>query len=115
MSLRKEITYNISELKSEAQNLIDANINYYKLLGCKISSKTLGLVVRIFALIIVVSLALIFLSVAAGFALGYYLENNALGFLIVGGVYILLALIVYFFRKTIIETPILRKMSEIFN
>lgn len=115
MSLRKEITNNISELKSEAQNLLDANLRYYKLLGCKISSKALGLVIRVLALAIVGSLALIFLSVAAGFALGYYFQNHALGFLTVGGIYILIAVVIYLLRKVLIDMPVLKKISKIFN
>jgi|SRR5690606_27430818 len=114
MSLKEEIKDNFSEIKSEAKAFLDTNLDYYQLLGFKISSRALGLILKIFALTLLLSIALLFFSFAAAFAIGHSLQNNTLGFLIVGGIYVLLALFVYALRKTLIDIPVLKKFSDIF-
>lgn len=114
MSLKEEIKNNFSEIKSEAKDYLETNIDYYQLLGFKISSRALGLILKIFALTLFLSIALLFLSFAAAFAIGKQLDNNTYGFLIIGGVYLLFALLVYIFRKVLIDIPILKKFSDIF-
>ncbi|HUH25213.1 MAG TPA: phage holin family protein [Flavobacterium sp.] len=114
MSLKEEIKNNFSEIKSEAKAFLETNLDYYQLLGFKISSRALGLILKIFALALFLSIGLLFLSFAAAFAIGNSLESNTLGFLIVGGIYVVLAFIIYLFRKSLIDIPILKKFSDIF-
>lgn len=114
MSLKEEIKDNFTEIKSEAKAFLDTNLDYYQLLGFKITSRALGLILKIFAITLFLSIALIFLSFAAAFAIGHALHNVTYGFLIVGGIYILLAVFVYVLRKTLIDIPILKKFSDIF-
>lgn len=56
-------------------------------------------------------LALVFLSLAAAWGLGTWLESEALGFLIVGGVYLLAAVLGYRFRDRL-DGPILSHFSR---
>ncbi len=56
-------------------------------------------------------LTLLFLSVAASFALGEALNNVLYGFLVVGAIYLLLAIIGYLLRDRI-NKPILRVFSK---
>lgn len=114
MSLKEDIKDKFSEIKSEAKAFLDTNLDYYQLLGFKISSRALGLILKIFALTLFLSIGLLFLSFAAAFAIGHSLQNNTLGFLIVGGIYIVIAYLVYVFRKSLIDIPILKKFSDIF-
>lgn len=114
MSLKEDIKNNFSEIKSEARGFFETNLDYYQLLGFKISSRALALMFKIFALTLFLSLSLLFLSFAAAFAIGDCLESNMLGFLIIGGVYIILTLVIYIFRKSLIDIPILKKFSDIF-
>ena len=114
MALNQEVKNNLHEMKSEAKNFLETNIDYYSLLGFKVASKATGFILKIFALSLFAVLALFFLSFAAAFAIGKALDSNTLGFLIVGGIYIVALLIVYVIREAIIDLPILKKFSKIF-
>ena len=114
MALNEEVKTNLHEMKSEAKNFLETNIDYYSLLGFKVASKATGFILKIFALSLFAVLALFFLSFAAAFAIGKALDSNTLGFLIVGGIYIVALLIVYVIREAIIDLPILKKFSKIF-
>src|SRR5690554_2869258 len=114
MSDNKDIKEHINDIKSEAKQFIETNLDYYQLLGFKISTKALALMFRIFGITLLLSLALIFLSFAAAYAIGTELESITLGFLIVGALYIILVALLYKFRKSLIDIPILKKFSDIF-
>jgi len=114
MSVKEEIKYNFSEIKSEAKSFLDTNLDYYQLLGFKITSRALGLIFKIFVITLFLSIAVMFLSIAGALAIGRALESYTQGFLIVGGIYILFAVIIYVCRKALIDIPILKKFSDIF-
>ncbi len=114
MGLSEELKNNLHEIKSEAKAYLETNIDYYSLLGFKVSAKATGFILKIFALSLFAVLSLFFLSFAAAFAIGKALDSNTFGFLIVGGFYILVAIIIYNLRKSIIDIPVLKKFSKIF-
>jgi membrane protein implicated in regulation of membrane protease activity len=61
-------------------------------------------------------IALLFLSVALAIYLGEYLDSIALGYLIVGGCYLILMFILSLFLKKFLEKKILNKASaQFFN
>lgn len=61
-------------------------------------------------------IALLFLSVALAIYLGDILESIALGYLIVGGAYLILMFVLSLFLKKYLEKTILRKSSaQFFN
>ncbi len=43
-----------------------------------------------------------------------YLENYPVGFLIIGGIYFVITILLFFIKDRIVEGPILEKFSEIF-
>lgn len=114
MALNEELKEDFEKIKVDAKAFIDQNIEYYQLLGLKISSKAFSLILKIFLLALFLSIALLFISLAAAFALGTLLNSNTLGFLIIGGVYIIISAIIYYNRKSIIDIPVIKKLSEIF-
>lgn len=59
------------------------------------------------------TLGLIFLALSGALALGAYLENSALGFLLVGGIFLIFLAIAYASRKRI-EKSVIRKLSDNF-
>ena len=114
MAINEEVKEHLQDMKSEAKAFLDANIDYYSLLGFKIVAKATGFILKIFTLSLFVAMALLFLSFAAAFAIGRMLDSNTYGFLIVGGLYIITAIIIYNMRKAIIDIPVLKKFSKIF-
>jgi hypothetical protein len=59
-------------------------------------------------------MVILFGSIAAAFAIGAYLDNIVLGFLSVGGFYLILSLLLFLVKDKIVEGPILEKFSTIF-
>lgn len=109
-----ELKEHTEKIQDQAQAYLESNIAYYKLRGFKVAMKSTTLIIK-FLLIFVSSLiVLLFFSIAGAFAIGNYLNSYALGFLIVGGVYLGLTGIILLLKDKIIEAPILEKFSEIF-
>jgi len=105
---------NVEDLKGNVKGFIDSNIAYYKLWFFKVAMKSTTMLIKLLVIAFFATLVLVFLSVAAAIAIGYALDNFAYGFLIVGGFYIILSLIVYNIKDKIVEGPILEKFSEFF-
>jgi uncharacterized membrane protein YdbT with pleckstrin-like domain len=110
----EEIKENAEDLKQEAKKLIDANLRYYKLWGFKILMKSTTTLLKIFLLAVMLTIVTVFFSIAAALGIGYWLDNFAYGFLIVGVIYLLLAIIVYYVQDKIVEGPMLSRFSRIF-
>jgi len=69
---------------------------------------------KFFLIAICLMIVLLFISVAGAIAIGNLLDSNALGFLIVAGIYLIIALLLFLVKDKIVEGPILEKFSEIF-
>lgn len=65
-------------------------------------------------LVVLAALILVFLSIAAGAALGAFLGSTTLGYLIVALVYILLGVVVFIFRRQLFITPIATFLATLF-
>jgi len=107
----KEHTENIQD---QGQAYIESSISYYKLRGFKVAMKSTTMIIKFLLIFLCFLMVLLFCSIAGGFAMGKFLDSNALGFLIVAGVYLILTGIIFLFKDKIIEGPILEKFSEIF-
>ncbi|NUY80108.1 phage holin family protein [Flavobacterium sp. MAH-1] len=110
----EDLKENAEDLKENVKGFIDSNIAYYKLWFFKVAMKSTTMLLKLLLIAIFLTLVLVFLSVAAAIAIGYALDNLAYGFLIVGGFYIILSVIVYNIKDKIVEGPILEKFSEFF-
>jgi len=67
-----------------------------------------------FSLVSFLLIIAFFLACASAFAIGEWLDSTALGFAIMGGVFVVALLILYRNRKSFIHKPILSKLSEIY-
>jgi hypothetical protein len=109
------------ELKEQAENIqgqtqqyIESSVDYYKLRAFKLAMKSTTLILKYTLVGIGLMIVLLFCSVAGALAIGKELSNNALGFLIVGGIYLALTGLLFLVKDKIIDGPILEKFSEIF-
>lgn len=108
----EEVKENIDDLKDQAKELLDSNIKYYKLLGFKIMMKASATILKGVLLAVLSLLILLFLSVSAALGIGYALDNFAYGFLIIAGVYLILAFIIFFFKDKLVEGSVLSNFSK---
>lgn len=109
----KDIKRDFGDIKENSEEFFHSSFQYYRLLGFKISAKAGSVFMTFILLALFLMMIFIFLSLSAAFAIGSTLESTPLGFLIVGGGYILATLIVYFCRKSIVEKLVIKKLSEI--
>ncbi len=108
----ERLTNNLKGLTDNGQEYLKISKDYYKLRLFKHSMKALigvaTLTIRgIFGLIF-----LLFISVGVAIALSQYFENAAAGFFLVGGFYLLVFLLIYFFAKDPMEKMLLEKYSK---
>lgn len=101
-----------NEIPARAGELLDANVQYYKLFVFRFIAKASYGVLTIFLLAMTCLLVLFFVSFALAFAIGALLDSIALGFLSIGFFYALVVGVAFIFRKKWIERPLLRKLSE---
>lgn len=110
----EKLKENTEQIQDNAKALFDTNVAYYKLWFFKVAMKSTTMILKIFLLSIFLMLMVLFLSIAGAFALGNMLGSYALGFLIVGLIYLILCIVVYYIKDKIVEGPILEKFSEFF-
>lgn len=105
---------NAGEFQENAKGFVDSTIAYYKLWLFKVAMKSTTMLLKIFLIAIFLMVFLVFVSVAAALAIGYALDNFVYGFLIIGGFYLLVCVVIYNIKDKIVEGPILEKFSEFF-
>ena len=109
----EEIKENAEDLKNEAKRLIDANVEYYKLWGFKIAMQSTAMMLKLFMLATMLIIVTLFFSIALALAFGYWFNNFAYGFLTVGFIYLIMAIVVYKVQDKIVEGPLLAQFSRI--
>jgi hypothetical protein len=107
----KEHSENIQD---QAQAYFESTACYYKLWGFKVAMKSTTMILKYILLLLCFSMVLLFCSIAVAFAIGDYYQSNAIGFLYVGGFYLVATILISFIKNKLIEGPILEKFSEIF-
>ena len=107
----KEHTENIQD---QGQAFVESTIAYYKLKGFKLAMKSTTMIVKFVLILLCFLMVLLFFSIAGAYAIGQYFDNFALGFLIVGGIYLVGIGLLFLIKDKIVEGPILQKFSEIF-
>lgn len=103
---------NIQETQDTIKELVDGNMAYYKLWVFKVIVRSVSSLFQLLLIGILLVMVLVFISIAAAISIGYAFDNYALGFLIIGVVYLLMTLVVFAIRSKI-EKPIIKTLSEI--
>jgi ABC-type multidrug transport system fused ATPase/permease subunit len=110
----EEIKDNLEDIQENTQAYIETSLAYYKLWGFKVAMKSTTLLFKFALIAICLMIVLLFVSVAGALALGHLVDSAVLGFLMVAGIYLVLAFLLFLIKDKIVEGPILEKFSEIF-
>lgn len=110
----EEFKKNIEDIQDQVNVYLKSHITHYKLLAFKIMMKSTTLILKFTLILLCFLMALFFGSIAAGFALSNLFGSYTLGFLAVGGVYLVVTILILFVKDKVVEGPILEKLSEIF-
>ncbi len=96
----------LSDLVNKAKDIAETKAEIFKLKATHKISLTASSVITILAIAFVSVLVIIILSIGLAILIGNSMENMSAGFFIVGGFYLLVALLLVFFRKQLISTPL---------
>lgn len=110
----EELKGHTENIQNQAEAYIESNLAYYKLKSFKLAMKSMTAIIKFGLIFLFLLMVLLFFSIAGAFALGKSLDSYALGFLIVGGAYLIITGILFTVKDKIVEGPILEKFSEIF-
>jgi hypothetical protein len=110
----EELKEHTEDIQKQAKDYIENSIAYYKLWGFKVAMRSTTMMLKFALIAMSLSMVLLFCSIAGAFAIGEALNSYALGFLIVGGIYLALTVVLFLIKDKVVEGPILEKFSEIF-
>jgi len=110
----EELKEHTEDIQKQAKEYIENSVAYYKLWGFKVAMQSTTMMLKFALIAMSLTMVLFFCSVAAAFAIGQALDSYALGFLIVGGIYLALTGLLFLIKDIIVEAPILEKFSKIF-
>ena len=107
----EELKHDFSEIDKEVSAYVEHSLEYAKLKSFKISMVLVTYFAKVVLVGIFAILTLLFLSLAASYAMGEAFDNLLYGFLIVGLIYFVLGLLGYLIRDRL-NKPILRMFSK---
>jgi len=110
----EELKEHTEDIQKQAKEYLENSVAYYKLWGFKVAMQSTTMIVKFALIAVTLSMVLLFCSVAGAFAIGKALDSYAIGFLIVGGIYLAITGLLFLIKDKIVEGPILEKFSEIF-
>ena len=105
---------NFHHLEDDVKDYIDAQKEYYKLLALKYVAKSVLSIIKITLFALIISMAFLFLSIGVAFDLGEHWGDNALGFLFIGGLYLMVFILLFIFRKKLFRKSILKHFTDVF-
>lgn len=106
----------IDDITDEVKNYVSTNIELLKLEATEKTSVVVSTFISNIVVILLSFFFIFFASVATSLYIGQKLQSNCLGFFIVAAAYLLLAIVLFVKRKSLIELPIRDKIiKSIFN
>ena len=110
----KELLAHIVSLKDNIQKYLETRLSYYGILAFEKAAKALSLLIANLVVAAILLLALLFISGAGAWFLGDLLGSYGYGMLIVGGFYLLLALVFFASRRRVFGRAAIRILLNIF-
>ena len=100
----------LSELKKVVIDYLEAQLQLVKVTAFEKIAKVTAILFSSIVVALTVFFLLFFLSISGGFFFGNILNNNALGFLIIVGIYLILFILILVFKKSTLEKNIIDKV-----
>lgn len=110
----EELKDNVDYIKEQAKSYADHSFAYYKLHFFKIIMRSSVSIMKFILVAIAFLMFLFFASLGLAFVLSSYLDSYALGFTAVAGLYVLVTVLLFLFKRRLIEGPLLKKCSSLF-
>jgi ABC-type multidrug transport system fused ATPase/permease subunit len=107
----KELKRDLTEADVDVRSYLENSEEYFKLKIFKALMRAVTAFSHVMLIGAIGLLALILLSLAASYAIGNVMDNTYQGFIVVGLIYVVIALLCYFFRDKL-DRPLLRKFSK---
>lgn len=104
----------IFDLREDLQKYLETKVSYLGLTAFEKAVRLLTVFLGNGVIIVCLLIALIFIAGAGAIYIGSLLQSNELGMLIVGGGFLLLALILMIFRSRIFSPCVIRSLSDVF-
>ncbi len=114
MDRKETLSEELSDIKNEINHYIQSKIDLTKLQAAEDLSRFVSKIAIKLVLFYIAMFVLLFASMAGAFAIGSYTQSNELGFLIIAGIYFLLAFVFYLFRGKLVQTPIIKTFVQMF-
>lgn len=99
-------------LVDQLKEYVNTRVSQAKLSIAEKTSKVVSLLIAVLVIALVFFLFFVLVSVAAAIAIGQWLNNMWLGFLIVAGLCLLLALVLWLAKERLIRIPVLNILIE---
>ena len=109
----EKLSSSVDNLNSNIQSLVKSNSEYYKLKTFKQGMKGVTSLVRFLIMVTILSVAGLLISIALAILISQTIGIPSSGFFIIGGIYLVVVVLIYFFGKEPIEKLLLKKFSEI--
>ena len=109
----EEIKEQIGDVEDGVKSYVKNSLDFYRLQSFKSMMKGITMATKVLVIGGVVSMALLFLSISLAVLFAMLLNNTAQGFLLVGGIYVLIGLILWSVRKRF-EKPLLKSFSKFY-
>lgn len=113
MSIIDDLNNSADKGSSAGKELINKSYAYSKLKVFQMTTLSISMLTKLFILGGFFFLGFIFIALSGAIALGEYLQNIALGYLIIGLLMLFFVLLLYLFRKYF-DKKIIIKMSKTF-
>ncbi len=101
-------------LFTEVRKYIDLKIKYYKLLAVERLSVGVGKILALVVFIMLLGLALMLFTGALVVLVAQWLDSYLYAFLIVGGFFVLVALLFFFLRETVFTNSMVKTFGKMF-
>lgn len=113
MSVFEHINQTSSQAVDKGEEYLKKSHEYYRLKIFQQLTSTVSLLVKAVAVGAFVLVGLLFLSISLAIAIGNALDSVSLGYLIVGGLFVIISVLIYLFRSSI-NNKVIVSLSKTF-